>query len=212
MFNFYVGTDAEKVRSAVYKELAQAKKENVRITDAHSLSDLTSVLQQGESLFGEKKMIVLDSLLGGSNEELATKLLSSLAFLRKSKERFVVVEGSIDASTRKMIEKHAEHTFRFDLPKKAERNTIFDLANAMQSGNKKTLWIAYHRELQKGSAPEAIQGVLFWAAKQMVQARSSDVSGKGHMLLTELVSLPHEARRNGFDLEYALERFVLSLV
>ena len=35
-------------------------------------------------------------------------------------------------------------------------------------------------------------------------------SNRAKKLIAELAELPHEARRNNFDLEYALERFVLS--
>jgi hypothetical protein len=56
-----------------------------------------------------------------------------------------------------------------------------------------------------------LHGTLFWAAKQMVlKPRGASDSLRGKKLVAELAALPHEARRSGEDLEYALERFVLS--
>ena len=96
--------------------------------------------------------------------------------------------------------------------KKADGGTtVFRLADALRAGNKKALWVGYQRELQHGAAPEALHGVLFWAAKDMV-LKSSGSAQKSHAknLIAELATLPHEARRQGEDLEYALERFILS--
>ena len=91
---------------------------------------------------------------------------------------------------------------------------MFALANALRRADKKALWVGYQRELAKGGAPEAILGVLFWAAKDMFikSKEGTRESNRAKKLVAELAELPHEARRNGFDLEYALERFVLSAI
>jgi hypothetical protein len=70
----------------------------------------------------------------------------------------------------------------------------------------------------RDEAPEAIHGVLFWGAKDMflksLPAGRQDASAeheRAGTLVAELSELPHEARRRGFDLEYALERYILSV-
>jgi len=212
MFDLFTG-NREKAREALDSELKKEMQKGtriVRITDAHSLADLDASLQGG-GLFNEKKIVIFDGIVGGGSEELAIKLLAQLPAISQMKERFYVLEGVLDASTRKMLEKHAEDSKRFDAEKKGERTTIFALGNALRSSDKKALWIGYHRELQKGAAPEAIHGVLFWAAKELyLSAKNASARERGAFLIAQLAELPHEARRRGFDLEYALENFALS--
>ena len=127
---------------------------------------------------------------------------------------FFIFETSPDADTRRTIEKYSATKNRFDAPKKEKDNSVFALANALRRADKKALWVGYQRELAKGGAPEAILGVLFWAAKDMFikSKEGTRESNRAKKLVAELAELPHEARRNGFDLEYALERFVLSAI
>lgn len=213
MIYFFTGADRDKARAALNAMLEKEEKKGasiVRITDAHSIADFDASLQGG-GLFGEKKAVVFDGIMGGENEALAIKFTATLPIISKSKETFFVIEGALDAATRKAIEKIAEKTEKFDAAKKEERSTIFALANALRAGDKKALWLGYHRELQKGAAPEAIHGVLFWAAKDMYGGARNDADReKAARLVAFLAELPHEARRSGFDMEFALEHFALS--
>lgn len=206
MLYFFSGTDTEKARetmNAALKNIA-TKAAVIRITDAHTRADLDAALQGG-GMFGGERVVVFSNVY--ENDELRTLLESRLPDLSKQKELFFMLEGALDATTRKRIEKYATESERFDVKKVAKQETIFSLANALQGGKKKDLWVGYQRELQSGKAPEAIHGVLFWAAKQYL-LRSG--SARAKMLLADLAALPHEARRRGEELEYALERFVLS--
>lgn len=208
MYFFFTGTDSESLREklAVAAQKTAGKAATLRITDAHTRADLDAALQ-GPGLFGEKRVVILENLT--QNDALRERFMDSLPQLAKSDETFFILETDIDASTRKAIEKYAEKTERIDAAKKAKDNSIFNLANALQRGQKKELWVGYQRELMKGSAPEAIHGTLFWAAKQAM-ARSD--TAKNRALIAALAALPHEARRKGCDLEYALELFVLARV
>ena len=211
MIFFYSGTDVKKIREEMNKEITLVSKDAriVRITDANTAADLSASLQGG-GLFGEKRVIVFDDV--SLNNEMCDAFLKSLNILQKSAEPFFIFESSPDADTRRAIEKHAEKKTRHDLPKKEKDNSVFALANAMKRGDKKALWVGYQRELVKGNAPEAIHGVLFWGAKDMLlkSKEGSAENRRARKLVAELAELPHEARRNYFDLEYALERFVLS--
>jgi DNA polymerase III delta subunit len=212
MIHFLYGTDTEKARRALGKELGQVTKGEwvVRITDAHTLADLHSALQGG-GMFGGTCVTVFDTVLGGGQEDMRETLVRALEGLRDSGERFYILEGSLDAATRKHVEKFAEKVEKFDAPKKEKDNSIFALANALQRGDKKALWMGLMREFGKGGAPEALHGLLFWGAKQMLlKARAPEESRRAQSLVAELAELPHLARRRGEDLEYALERFVLS--
>jgi hypothetical protein len=218
MLYFFTGSDTdtlrEKLRATIEKAAKSAQGRSAsggkiqntvfRVTDAHVLPDLDAALR-GAGLFGAERNVVLENIL--QNETLREPLLTALPHIAKSDELFFMLESGLDAETRKRVEKYAEKTERADAPKKAKDNSIFAVANALQRGPKKDLWVLYQRELMKGSAPEAIHGTLFWAAKQAF-LRSDTPKNRG--LVARLAELPHEARRRGFDLEYALELFVLS--
>ncbi|MEK7132996.1 MAG: hypothetical protein AAB830_02985, partial [Patescibacteria group bacterium] len=181
----------------------------VRITDANSVADFTASLQGG-GLFGERRIVILEGL--SENEEMRDLLFRSLAQMQKSEEPFFIFEPSTDADARRTIEKYSASKNRFDAPKKEKDNSVFALANALRRADKKALWAGYQKELALGKAPEAIHGVLFWGAKDMLikSKEGTPESNRAKKLIAELAELPHEARRNNFDLEYALERFVLS--
>ncbi len=208
MLYFFTGTDTEKVRDAANTAVEKSTKNKsvVRVTDAHSTADLEASLG-GAGMFGEERIVVLDNVLG--NEELREKLLARLKDISESKDVFFMLESGVDAEMRKSVEKYADRTERFDAPKKERDNSIFSLANDLQRGKRKELWVGYQRELLKGNAPEAIHGTLFWAAKQAFLRSDTP---RSRTLIAQLAELPHEARRKGFDLEYALEHFVLSSV
>lgn len=210
MLYLYTGTDRDKVRTALQKSIESAAKgaRSVRITDAHSPDDLRAALQGG-GMFAEKRVVIFENVL--LHEEMGPLLLDTLPILKDSEELFYILEEKIDAATRKRLEKFAEKSERFDAAKRAEDRTVFALANALKRRDKKALWVGYLNELSKGAAPEMLHGILFWAAKDML-LKSGDAAARQRAagLVSALAELPHEARRKGFDLEYALEHFVLS--
>jgi LmbE family N-acetylglucosaminyl deacetylase len=207
MLIFYSGTDTEKLRAKLNAAIAKTNSEVVRITDAHSLHDLHAALG-GAGMFAiGKRIVVLDNVL--ANPEMSEVVLARLPRIAKESDTYVLVASEMNAATRKMIEKYAEKSERFDAAKGTKEETVFALANALQAGKKKDLWVGYRREMAGGKSPESIHGVLFWAAKQQVLRSPADARAK--RLVARLAELPHEARRAGFDMEYALEHFVLAL-
>lgn len=208
MLYVFLGTDREKARAAMNAELAKREKGKrvVRVTDANAIDDLHAALA-GPGLFNEARAIILDGVM--DNEEMREIVLPSLASLKDSEENFYIFEEKLDAASKRSVEKYAERTEKFDAVKEAEDRSIFALKFALQSGDKKKLWLGLQKELIAGKAPEMVHGFLFWAAKDMVLKKPDD---RARRLLAELAALPHEARRSGEELEYALERFVLSRV
>lgn len=210
MLHFYSGTDRGKKSEALQKDIARVKEvEIVRVTDAHTLEDF-NVSLQGGGMFGATRAVVFENVL--QHEDMAGVLLEKLEALKESTEHFFILEEKVDAATRKKVEKYAEKSERFDAGKSERDSSIFELANALQRRDKKKLWVGYMREIAKGSAPEMVHGVLFWAAKQQL-LRSQTDAARSHAahVVGDLAELPHLARRSGFDMEYALERFVLSV-
>jgi hypothetical protein len=211
MLYFFSGTDREKARAAMHKQIESAahEGETARVTDTHVVSDFNAALQGGGMFSLGTRSVLFENVL--QHEEMSLLLINSLEELKKSRDTFFVFEEKVDAATRKKIEKYAEKSERFDAPKSARDNTAFDMANALQRGDKKSLWVSYMRELGKGSAPEMLHGILFWAAKQHFLKSNGAAKRKAGHLLAVLTELPHEARRKDFNMEYALERFVLSV-
>jgi len=211
MLHLYIGTDTAQVRKALVQALAREKARVVRITDAHTFDDFKATLFGG-GLFAEKRAVVLENVL--VNDDMRTTLLERLEELAKAADTFHLVLEKVDAATKKKIEKHAHASILFDLPKTNGRAfNIFALADALKRGDKKRLWIGYQNALALGNAPEAIHGILFWGAKDLlIKASAENERARARALLAEVVALPHDARRRGEDMEYALERFVLSRV
>lgn len=211
MLHLYFGTDREKARTKMNAAIEKAAKkaEVVRITDAHTGEDLKTSLQGG-GMFGGKRVLVFENVC--TNPDLSEIFIDALEYLSKSDEEVFVFESKPLAELRKKLEKYAESVEKFDAPAKERDSSIFAMANALRKRDKKTLWVAYMQEVAKDNAPEAVHGVLFWAAKDMFLKSGTDVTSKTRAasLVATLAELPHEARRRGEDLEYALERFVLS--
>lgn len=211
MLYIFTGTDRNKARAAMQKEIAHVAKgaEIVRITDAHTPADFSASLQGG-GMFGGARVVVFENVL--AHDGMGPLFFDALPQLSESNDPFFLFEEKVDAAGRKRVEKYAKTTAHFDTIKRARDNQVFDLAYALQRGDKKNLWVGYLREIAKGSAPEMVHGILFWAAKQhFLKTREGTVAhARAEKLLTQLVELPHEARRGGFDMEYALEHFVLS--
>ncbi|KKW19304.1 MAG: hypothetical protein UY63_C0017G0081 [Parcubacteria group bacterium GW2011_GWA2_51_10] len=214
MLFVYVGTDRLKARDEM-NEAAEAVSRKagariMRVTDASGLTDLEAALR-GRGMFGEARVVIFDGVL--ENEEMRAPLLAAFPFIAQSGEHFFMFEERTDAATRETIQKHAHSYKKFDAAKRKEQTTVFALANALKKGDKKALWISLERELSRGGKPEALHGVLFWGAKQMVlsSAVGSRERVRGERLLAELAELPHESRRQNFPLDYALLRFALSV-
>lgn len=212
MLHLYTGTDREKARAEMNKAVSAASKKGtiLRITDANTPEDLRAALL-GPGMFGAARVLVLEGILG--NEEMQPMFMEALPALSKSEEAVFLYEEKLDADTRRKVEKHAGKGVRHDLPGKGKDNSVFALANALKRGDRKALWVGYQQELGKDNAPEAIHGVLFWGAKQMLLSagKGSPEQRRGAALVAQLAELPHEARRQGIELEYALEHYILSL-
>lgn len=209
MLHVFSGSDREKARAELNKTVRSIKgAEVVRISDANSLNDLLAALQGG-GMFARKRVVVLDGVF--THEDMRGIVLESLARLKESDEPIFILEEKLDAETRKKAEKYAETVKKFEATKEKRQSGIFGLAYALKSGDKKKLWVEYQRALSRDEAPEAIHGVLFWGAKDMFLKSSGAARMRASQRIAELAELPHEARRRGYDLEYALELYLLTI-
>jgi len=211
MLFVFLGTDTKKALAALNTAVSKLKQSVVRVSDASSLEDVRAALGGG-GMFGEKRSVVLDRL--SDNDELWNLVIDRLASIAEQSDAFFLYEEKANAATKKLLQKYAENVEIFDAPKSAKaRPTVFSLVNYMNAGDKKKLWVGYQQELSLGNATEAIHGTLFWGVKQaLLNARDAQNVQRSKRLLAELAELPHESRRHGEELEYALERFILSEV
>ena len=214
MLHLFVGTDRKAAREAMDAQITThwRDRERIAVSDASELADL-EMSMRGGGLFGSVRVVVLDSVLG--NESMRETVLANLSALKTSEDVFFLLEEKVDAATKKQVGKYAESVAVFDEAKVAKNdNSAFGLANALRRGDKKALWVGMMREFAQGKAPEMIHGLLFWAAKQALLSSKQGTREyeRAKMLVASLAELPHESRRMGFELEYALERFALSCV
>ncbi len=211
MIFLFLGTDRKKARlamDAAIKKNAGKGPEVIRITDSNEVADLEAALRGG-GMFGAERTVVLDGVF--ANEEMRIVLEDSLETLCASEEKIFIYEEKPNAATKRLLEKYAKSSETFDAAKIEREDNFFAVANAFRAGKKKELWVLLQREYALGKAPEMLHGTLFWAAKQMVlKPRAASDAARGKKLVAQLAALPHEARRGGEDLEYALERFLLS--
>ena len=171
MLYFYSGTDREKARDALDKALAKVGKKQrvVRISDANAVADLSEALR-GSGMFGGKRVVVLDGVL--ANEEMRDIVMGTLPSMKTPDETFFILEGKLDAETRKKLEKHAETSERFDSKKEKEGGEIFALAFALKRGDKKALWVGYQRALQSKCKREYLAALLFFLRVEALRGLS----------------------------------------
>src|SRR3989344_271506 len=169
MIYLYTGTDREKALAAMNKAITRESKkaEVTLVSDASTAADVAEALR-GSGMFGlpgqgEKRLVVLDGVF--ANEEMGGFVLDALPHMKSSDEVYFVLEGKLDAATRKTIEKHSDVFERFDTKKEKAGGEIFSLVYALKGGDKKRLWVEYQRAVARGDAPGGGQGGPLWGGK-----------------------------------------------
>ncbi len=179
-------------------------------------------------LFAEKLFIKCDGVLESVHRDEILKYTKSF---QDSPNTFVFIESAIKADTLKILKNYAEKAEEFKLlEKKKEKFNIFQLSDAFGLRDKKTLWVLYTKALDAGKSGEEIVGTIFWQLKSMLLVAKGEgdslnpfVANKAKQFLKnykeeeiermsfELLKKYHESRRGRFELETALERFILSV-
>lgn len=166
----------------------------------------------GSTLFGDRFVYSIDSVCIDSAAQSA--LIAMLPALARSENTFFLFEEKPDAELKKHLKKHAGEFESFDIEKARDVGSAFAVANAFGRRDKKSAWISYMRAIAVGAAPEALHGMLFWKVKQSLLSKQRGAFSERELcdMAGELSALPHEARRQGVELEYALELFMLDAV
>jgi DNA polymerase III delta subunit len=235
------GTDTDKAREKAHGVLEQLKKKRPDAElfklDAEGFSaDKLEEFLVSRGLFESKYVVFLDRV---SEDKLHKEtLVGKLKEMGAAENAFVVFEGKLDKATVAKFDRHSEKVYAFAdddaVPaSKAKDFNVFALSDALGKRDRKTLWLLYLETVRRNIAPEEINGILFWQAKNMVLAaetRGPSEAGlnpfvyskakqyAGNFSPDELRDLPfkivrlyHDSRRGIHDFEIALERFTLSV-
>lgn len=185
----------------------------------------------GQSLFTIKQIIYLKRLF--EKKDVSESLLKRIKELGQSNNIFIIVEEKLDKKTFTAIEKQSEKIQSFDVKKEnQQKENIFDLTEALGRRDPKKLWLLYQEKIRK-NRPEEIHGILWWQIKTMLMVRNSkNIEETGlkpfvfkkaesfnqnysnaeiNDISDRLINILHNSRRNGLELELALEKFVLSI-
>jgi DNA polymerase III delta subunit len=233
MIYLYLGEDTilarKKLREAVDKLVARVPDADVlTINDENYGDESIDLLLREQGLFYKKRILILDGVFSTDEPEAYLKALKGM---EQSEHVIFVLERKLDAKTRKLFEKHAAKITEFDTAeKKAAHFDGFAIADHLGSKNRNELWLAYRRGILRGEPAERIYGLLFWAAKALYAAAISETPKDAGLkeypftkskraaknftqkelarIVADLSELPATAN---MEMEYALERFVLSI-
>ncbi len=231
------GTDTARSRkklSSLLQTLLSKKPDAMVLrSDASSFDEATiRDYIESQGLFEQKSIIVLDFLF--ENKTNQTYILENLKDMNSSENVFILLEGKLDAKTKKKLEKHSTKMQECVLAKKSSKQSefnIFELSDALGMRDRKKMWVLFQRGKLHNVSSEEMHGILFWSAKNMMLAKQgknakdaglspfvfqkADRFGKNFSdlelqgLLQDLVSLYHRVRRGAFSFDIGLEKFIL---
>lgn len=208
MIYFIYGSDT-KAKSAQIKELIKSSLPIYIPANQISYTILLSYASQ-VSLFDDKQIIILENPLTESDTVFDEILLK---ILKDSETQFIFTEDSFTVTELKKYKKYFEKEFKFDSEvKKIIKSNPFDIANAYGSKDKIKTWTLYLSIIEKGEAPEAIAGILFWKIKTLLSGTFTKPFTRQELLQasSNLVDIYHKSHRGECDMEQALEQFILT--
>lgn len=220
MIYFYQGTDIDKARQKANDLSAslQKKKPDAGFFKMNVEDFSSNLLQEyigSQGLFSNKYIVFLDRLC--ENKETKEHFIENLKAIAESENIFIVLEGKLDKATLTKIEKRSEKTLKFEIDENKvevkETPNAFALANAFGARSKKETWVLYRKAIDRGEAPEALQGMIFWKVKSLLISGGAYNWKKEELMkcAEDLITLYHEARRGNGELETSLESFFLRL-
>ncbi|MFZ2522040.1 MAG: hypothetical protein WAX44_01785 [Minisyncoccia bacterium] len=231
------GKDTIRARKKLHELLDFAKKkrpeaELFKITTENWSDVQLEELLVSQGLFDPKYTVVLDNLF--EKKEIKEFVLGKFLEMSESEQLFFMLEGVVDATSLKKIEKHAKQVQKFDLreDERGEYN-IFSITSGLLERDRKKLWISYLDSIEKGSAPEEIHGIFFWQIKNMILASRSQSQTESGLspfvyknalsgtrkykteelvkMSGDLVDMTHRVRTGKGEMEVMLESWVLGI-
>jgi DNA polymerase III delta subunit len=230
MLFVYYGTNTIAVRAAAY-EAAAAAGESPSVIDAERYEPgLVREAASGASLFGASAVFVLDT--PAVDADFATEVADNLSLIAASPHTFIVIEGKLLAAEKKPYQKYAA-VMEERAGERAERFNTFAFADALARKDRKALWLLYQDARRADIAAEEIAGVLWWQLKTLRLAAATNSAAEAgikdypyrkakgalknftaselEQLSMGLLTTQHESRRGVYDLDLALEHWLLTL-
>jgi DNA polymerase III delta subunit len=188
----------------------------------------------GRGLFEQRYIVFMKEILERKDE--GPQVLERLEEISKSPNIFIILEKKLDKKSIDKIKALSQKTQEFKTPPKSSAKdsfNVFQIADAFGRGDKKQTWVLFNKARSKNFSGEEIHGILFWQVKSMLlsaQATSPVEAGLSpyvykkskdflknytvedlQSLSSRLVSVYHESRRGGDDINVALEKIILDL-
>jgi len=206
MIYLFHGSDVEKVRTKAFEWVAKARAKEPNLAYVRLASEeLTNSALEDSALSGglfvKRLLILIDDPF---QEEVSSDLLEEhLDALADSDNAVVILAPKLAMAKAKKIAAKAKVEYKYDKSAALEDKRGFNgnLVNALASRSREKLWLEINRALRAGDAPEMLHGLLHWKARDM----------RDRKLSLELIYLLQTSRRNGMELDLALERFALSV-
>jgi hypothetical protein len=216
MLYVYYGNDEKASRAKLQSTMQSLGKRAphahvLRVTDEDEETVSVEEILTSQGLFHPKQVVLFDSVM--SNKSIREDIFKNIKEIQKSEHVFFIYDSKFLAAHEKKLKTYAERMERFDnREEKIKKEDYFALANAFGSKNRSKIWIEYRKALLGGTAPEALHGMLFWKVKDtIVRGRCGENESEYKKMAGELAEMTHQTRRDGVELEYALERFILSI-
>ena len=233
MLVVFHGTDTTAVRTTALQYCVTKEEAGMMLyrieAETYESGQLTDALG-ANSLFGEPVLYLLDT--PSTQAEFEEAVLSDVQALAAAAATFVVIEGALSATNKRIYAKHAAICEETKAPPK-ERDNPFALAEALAQRDKKTLWLLLQTARTQGSTDEELVGLLWWQLKALrlaactasaAEAGMSDFPynkakralrnfkpGELDVLATTLLSLYHDGHGGVCDLALGLETWVLQV-
>lgn len=233
MLRVFFGNDTIKVRREAFAEFDKMRSKGIAATvleaDNYEAGIVTEAVGS-QSLFGGNRVYLFDT--PSQDENFYEEVVTNLATMKEQEDVFIVLEAGLLAAEKKRFEKYADTIEEYKATA-AERFNTFALADALSRKDRKSLWVLFHEARLLSIPVEELVGVLWWQLKTLRLAsltksaeeaglkdfpyqkakRSLSKFGEGELqkLSDSLLTLIHDSRRGFFEIDQALERWILKL-
>ena len=232
MLNVYYGNDLVQARAAALNAVDGFVQNNsARLSKIESTNFAPGMLADmlgATSLFGGTEVYLIDT--PSENPDLNVEVLSVLAEMSQSINKFVVIEGTLLAAEKKKYEKHTEAMEEFKKTAETPFN-VWAMADALASRDKRSLWVLLQDAKRAGLVAEEIIGTFWWQlkglrlAKQTKSASEAGMKdfpynkakralskfkeGEVELLSRSLLTVYHDGHGGVRDIDEGLEEWVL---
>lgn len=227
MLYLFHGNDNEKLRKAAANVIGSA--ECIKLDDETFTSVRMEELIASRGLFEDKLIITLNNI--SQNPDALDFLKKNAKKIALSPNIFVFLENTPPVPFLKLLEKHAQKTFKYNAPiLKESKFSIFSLADAFGARDKKKSWILLQKAYAAEIPPEQIHGMLFWQIKTIYSVKQSAqlqlkpfvlnkarAFGKKYTLdelsgiMARLLDAYHAREHGGPELDISLEKLILTI-